>query len=143
MKIIEPHHFLIEKTAGAQAAVFFEAARSSGLKKINLQGQTINLMKYKENPRLFAKSHLEKFIPVAVHTLIEIMSRPETSPDKKEQIYLAILERTNDPQLSEMGKMAGLTAFENTVLYKEDTELPKPIIINTPKIDFNFNSRKV
>lgn len=113
------------------AAVFWEAGRSSGMKS-----------KYKD-ARAFARARLETFIPKAVELLIEIMSRPNTPPDQKEQIYLAILERTNDGQLSEMGKTAGLKEFESTILYKADDEKPKPVIINTPKIDFDFNSRKV
>lgn len=127
-KIIQPHSLLIEKTAGEMAAVFWEAGRSSGMHS-----------KHK-NARSFARANLEKFIPKAVELLIEIMSRPNTPPSQKEQIYLAIMERTNDEQLSEMGKMAGLTAFENTVLYKSDNEKPKPIIVNTPKLDFSFNN---
>lgn len=143
IKIIEPHHFLIERTAAAFACTFFEAARSSGLKIIQLQGKKINLMRYKENPRLFGKAHLEKFIPAAVHSLIEIMSRENTPVSQKEQIYQAILERTNDNQLFEMGKIAGLPDFEQTVLYKPDNEKPKPVIINSPRLDFDFNSKKV
>lgn len=142
LKIIEPHHFLIEQTAASFACTFFEAARSSGLKIISLQGQKINLMKYKENPRLFGKAHLEKFIPAAVEALIEIMSRETTPASQKEQIYLAIMERTNDDQLSEIGKIAGLPEFQNTSLYKRDNEKPKPVIINTPKLDFDFNSKR-
>lgn len=143
LKIITPSSMLIENTAAAFACTFFEAARSSGLKIINLQGQKINLMRYKENPRLFGKAHLEKFIPAAVEALIEIMSRDNTPVSQKEQIYQALMERTNDEQVAEMGKTAGLPEFEQTILYKPDTELPKPVIINTPKIDFDFNSKKV
>lgn len=136
-KIIEPHHFLIEQTAAAFACTFFEAARSSGLKIIQLQGKKINLMRYKENPRLFGKAHLEKFIPAAVHSLIEIMSRENTPVSQKEQIYQAILERTNDQQLTELGTQAGLPDFMNSPLYKPDNEKPKPVIVNTPRIDFS------
>ncbi len=141
LKIIEPHNLLIEKTAGAFAATFFEAARSSGMKTIMLQNQKINLMKYKENPRNFARVHLEKFIPAAVHSLIEIMSRENTPADQKEQIYQAILERTNDGDLDMLAKTAqgGLPEFEQTVLYKPDTEKPKPVILNS----FDFNNKKV
>jgi hypothetical protein len=43
-----------------------------------------------------------------------------------------------------MAKTAGdMPHFEQTVLYKEDTALPKPVIINTPKLDFNFDSKRV
>lgn len=141
-KLIEPHSILIEKTAAEFAGTFFEAARSSGMGVINLQGERIDLRRYKNNPHKFARAHLEKFIPAATHSLIEIMSRENTPASMKEQIYQAILERTNDPDLDMMGKTAGLPEFENTVLFKADTEKPKPVIVNTPAIDFNFDSKR-
>lgn len=144
IKIVDPSTFIVEKTAGEMAAVFYEAARSSGLEKIKLQGQIINLKKYKNNPRNFARVHLEKFIPAAVHALTEILSRPETSVEQKDIIYNALMERVNDPDLDMMAKTAGdLPEFEQTVLYKSDQEKPKPVIINTPKIDFDYHNRKV
>lgn len=144
IKIADPSTFIVEQTAGRFAAEFFEACRNSDMKKIQLQGRIIDLMKYKNNPRAFARVHLEKFIPAAVHALIEIMSRETTPPDQREIIYKAILERTNDPGLDLMAKTAGdLPEFENTILYKHDDEKPKPVIINTPKIDFDYNNRKV
>lgn len=144
IKIADPSTFIVEKTAGLMAAEFFEAARNSDLKKIQLQGKIINLMKYKNNPRAFARAHLEKFIPAAVHALTQILSNEKTPPDQKEIIYKAIMERVNDPGLDLMAKTAGdLPEFENTILYKHDDEKPKPVIINTPKIDFDYNNRKV
>lgn len=143
-KLKDPSDVIVEKTAGAFAATFFEAARSSGLKVIMLQGKKINLMKYSENPRNFARRHLEAFIPAAVHSLIEIMSRPNCPEEQKLMIYNALMERVNDQDLDMMAKTAGdMPTFEQTVLYKPDTELPKPVIVNTPKIDFDFNSNKV
>lgn len=143
LKLKEPSDVIVEKTAGAFAATFFDAARSSGMKVIRLQGKVINLLRYK-SPRDFARRHLEAFIPAAVHALTNILSRPETPVEQKEVIYQAILERVNDPDLDMMAKTAGdLPQFEQTVLYKPDTELPKPVIVNTPKIDFDFNSKKV
>lgn len=139
-KIKDPSDVIVEKTAGEFAGGFYDAARSSGLKIIQLQGQKINLLKYK-TPRDFARRHLEKFIPAAVEALIEIMSRPNTPPDQKDIIYNALMERVNDKDIDMTGKLAGLPEFQNTVLYKDDQEKPKPIIINSPKI--NFNSRKV
>lgn len=141
-KIIQPYSTLIEQTAGQMAGVFFDAARSSGLTVIQLQGQKINLLKYRNNPHKFARAHLEKFIPAAVHSLIEILSKPETPDSFKDTIYQAIQERTNDEQLGEMGKMAGLPEFEQTVLYKPDNEKPKPVIVNTVKPDFNFDNKR-
>jgi hypothetical protein len=143
MKIKDPSDVIIEKTAGEFAGVFYDSARSSGMKIIKLQGQTINLLRYK-SPRDFARRHLEKFIPAAVHALTEILSRPETLANQKEIIYQALMERVNDPDLDMMAKTAGdMPSFEQTVLYKADTEKPKPVIVNSPKIDFDFNSKKV
>lgn len=142
MKIVDPSNVIVEKTAGEFAGVFYDASRSSGMKIIKLQGKTINLMRYKST-RDFARRHLEAFIPAAVHALIDIMSRPETPPDQKDMIYKAIMERVNDKDIDMLAKTAKLPEFENTVLYKPDDEKPKPIIINTPKIDFDHISRKV
>lgn len=143
-KIKDPSDVIIEKTAGEFAGVFYDAARSSGMKLIKLQGKTINLLRYK-SPRDFARRHLEAFIPAAVHALTDILSRPETPVEQKEIIYQALMERVNDPDLDMMAKVAqgNLPEYEQTVLYKPDTESPKPIILNTPKIDFDFNSKKV
>ena len=142
IKIVDPSNVIVEKTAGEFAGVFYDAARSSGLKTIMLQGQKINLLKYK-TPRAFARSHLEKFIPAAVNALIDIMSRHNCPEDQKLMIYNALMERVNDKDLDMMAKTAGdLPEFEQTVLYKDDNAKPKPVIINTPKIDFNFDSKR-
>lgn len=145
-KLKDPSDVIVEKTAGDFAATFFEAARSSDLKVINLQGKKINLMKYGENPRNFARRHLEAFIPAAVHALNEIMCNPNTPEEHRQVIYNAIMERVNDPDLDMMAKTAGdLPEFEQTVLYKPDNEKPKPVIVNTTKIDtsFSFDNKKV
>lgn len=135
-KIVTPESNIIEKTAAEFAGVFFDAARSSGMEKIKLQGRIINLMKYKNNPRNFARDCLEGFIPAAIEALTTIMGRDSTPPEQKEIIYQAILERVNDPQLGDIAKLAGnLPEFEQTILYKPDTEKPKPIIINSEKFN--------
>lgn len=138
-----PSDVIVEKTAGEFAGVWYDAARSSGMTIVNLQGDTINLRKYK-TPRNFARRHLEKFIPAAVHALTDILSRDTTPPEQKEIIYQALMERVNDPDIDMTAKIAGnLPEFEQTVLYKPDNEKPKPVIINSPRIDFNFDSKRV
>lgn len=140
----DPSDVIIEKVAGQMAGVFFDAARSSGLKIIMLQGKKINLMKYKENPRNFARVNIEAFIPAAVHALNEILSRENTPPEHKEIIYQALMERVNDPDIDMLAKTAGdMPTFEQSVLYKPDNEKPKPVIINTPRIDFNFDNKRI
>ena len=71
------------------------------------------------------------------------MCRDTTPPEQRDIIYRALMERINDVDLDMMGKTAGLPEFQNTILYKADDEKPKPVIINTPRIDFDFNSKKV
>ena len=139
MKIVDPSNVIIEKTAGEFAGVFYDAARSSGMKTIELQGEKINLLRYKRT-RDFARRHIEKFIPAAVHALNEIMCNPDTPEEQRQVIYNAIMERVNDVDLDMMGKTAGLPQFENTVLYKSDQEKPKPVIINSTA--FNFDSTR-
>lgn len=140
-KLKDPSDVIIEKTAGEFAGVFYDAARSSGMTVIKLQGKAINLLRYK-SPRDFARRHIEAFIPAAVHSLIEIMSRDTTPADQKEIIYQALMERVNDQDLDMMAKTAGdLPEFEQTVLYKSDQEKPKPVIVNTAA--FNFDNKKV
>lgn len=143
MKIADPSTVIVEKTAAEFAGVFYDAARSSGMKVIKLQGKAINLLRYKD-ARAFARRHIEAFIPAAVHSLIEIMSRENTPEPQKRLIYEALMERVNDKDLDMMAKTAtDMPEFEQTVLYKADDEKPKPIIVNTPKIDFDFNSKRV
>lgn len=144
-KLKDPSDVIIEKTAGEFAGVFYDSARSSNLTIIKLQGKTINLLRYK-SPRDFARRHLEAFIPAAVHALTEILSRPETPEDQRQLIYNALMERVNDPDIDMMAKTAGdLPEFEQTALYKSDQEKPKPVIVNTVRVDsnFNFDNKKV
>lgn len=141
-KLVDPSDVIIEKTAGEFAGVFFDAARTSGLEVIMLQGQKINLKKYKNNPRAFARAHLEKFIPAAIEALTTILGRENTPVEQKEIIYQALMERVNDQTVIEMGQAAQLPEFENSPLYKPDNEKPKPVIVNTTSIDFDFDSKR-
>lgn len=114
---------LIEQTAGRMAAEMYEVGRKQGMTS-----------KHK-TPRAYAKANLEKFIPIAMKFLIDMLGREDVAASQKEIIYQAILERTNDEQLNQMGQAAGLPEFEKTILYKPDNEKPKPIIVDTRKID--------
>ena len=51
------------------------------------------------------------------------------------------MERVNDKDLDMMAKAAGdVPHLEAPCPFKDDNELPKPVIVNTPKLDFAFNS---
>lgn len=141
-RLKDPSDVIIEKTAGEMAGVWYDAARSSGMSIVKLQGQVIDLRRFKST-RDFARRHLEKFIPAAVHALTDILSKDSTPAAHKEVIYQALMERVNDVDLDMMGKTAGLPEYEQTVLYKSDQEKPKPVIVNTPQIsDFSFDSTR-
>lgn len=107
LKIIEPHSILIEETALKFAAAYYEVGRSQGLTS-----------KFK-NARAFAKANVERFIPMAVQTLMDMLSNPSTPETQKEMIYQAFTERANDPDLSN----SGIGAFKNDTPYLP--ELPK------------------
>ena len=79
---------LIEKTAGELAATTYEQLRSAGFKS-----------KFK-NPRAYARANIEKYVPVAVKILTEMLGRNDISAHMKEEIYEALLERANDPNLA-------------------------------------------
>lgn len=96
-KIVTPQSILIEQTALAIAAEYYEIGRSQGLKS-----------KHK-NARAYARANVEKFIPLAVENLLKMLSLPHVPQEQKDLIYDAIMERTNDPELSN----SGVKAFEN------------------------------
>lgn len=88
MKIIQPKHVLIETIARELAATFYEVGRGQGLTS-----------KYK-NAKAYAHANLEKFIPKAVETCIQMLGPNSTLPkEAKEEVYEALMERHNDPDL--------------------------------------------
>lgn len=113
--LVTPQSLLIEKTALELAAVFYEAGRSSGLTS-----------KHKD-ARSFARANVEKFIPKAVDLLMDILAKDSTPQEFKDLIYDALMERTNDEELSNIG----LEIFKNETPYLAD----KPAIYNKPTID--------
>src|SRR5580692_3165395 len=86
--ILSPRHTVIERTAAEMACVFYEAARSSGLKS-----------KFK-NPRSWARAHFERFIPRAVQILTGMLGRSDIPELMKQEIFEALQERINDPQVN-------------------------------------------
>lgn len=114
-KIITPESLLIEKTALDLACSFYEIGRSQGLKS-----------KYK-NAKQYAKKNLEQFIPKAIEVLIDMLSKDHVPEDQKSLIYSALMERTNDKDLSN----CGIPVFKNDIAYLAD----KPVIYDQPILD--------
>ena len=114
--VVSPHSLLIEKTALELAATYYEVGRSQGLTS-----------KFK-NARAFAKANVEKYIPIAVKLLMDMIGSPAVPQDQKDMIYDALMERSNDPDLSDIG----IPAFINNTPYTSDrVEKVEPIVINT------------
>lgn len=86
---VKPSSILIEQTCLQMAAVYYEAGRSTGLKS-----------QYK-NPRAFAKAKWPKFIPKCIDIFLDMLNKPNLAPGMKEEIYAALMERHNDPTLTE------------------------------------------
>ncbi len=119
MKIHKPESELIEHTAMKLASAFYEAGRSTGLKS-----------KYKD-AKGYALRHVKEFTPLAINYLMDILAKPTTPQDQKDAIYDALMERTNDVELSNK-----LPVFANPLAatfkpdWKDDR---RPLTINTPK----------
>ncbi len=113
--LVTPQSMLIEKTALELAQVFYDAGRSSGLTS-----------KHK-TPKAFAKANVEKFIPKAVELLMDMLGNPATPQESKDMIYAAIMERTNDPELSNNG----IAVFKNETPYLAE----KNALYDKPTID--------
>ena len=81
-----PNSTVIEKTALEMAAVFYDAARSSG-------GTS------KLTQRAWARKNFQKFIPRAIQILISMLGRSDISDLMKQEIYEALIERVNDLEM--------------------------------------------
>lgn len=89
VKIVTPRYDLVERVAGQMAAAFYEVGRSQGLQSVH------------KTPKAYAKANLEKFIPNAVSTLMEMLKPTSNcTPEMREEIYEALMERHNDPTLT-------------------------------------------
>lgn len=87
-KVLTPTSTLIETIAGQLAATWYEVGRGQGLTS-----------KHK-TARAYAAANLEKFIPKAVELCLEMLGPNSTStPEMKEEIWEALQERLNDPEL--------------------------------------------
>lgn len=114
-KIVTPQSLLIEKTALELAASFYEEGMSRGLTS-----------KYK-TAKQYAKKNIERFIPAAVNLLMDMIGSGAIPEDQKDLIYSALMERTNDKDLSN----CGIPVFKNDLPYLAD----KPVIYDQPIID--------
>ncbi len=89
-KIAKPANPLIYRTAAEFACVFYEAGRSSGMTS-----------KHKDAKR-FAAEYMERFIPLAVKHLIEMLKPTSNITEHmRAEIHSALTDPINDPDLME------------------------------------------
>ncbi len=85
-----PKHHVFEHVALEFAAVWYETRRSKGMTS-----------KFKD-ARSFARANFEKFLPVAIKHCIELLGRQDIPDLAKAEIYEALSERQNDPDINAM-----------------------------------------
>lgn len=104
--IKKPINPLIYKVAGEFAAIMYETGRSQGMKS-----------KHK-NARSYAQAYLEKYIPLAVKHLIELLKPTSNCTDfMRMEIYEALMDPVNDPDLMD-GKKNGLPDINAELIAK-------------------------
>lgn len=87
-KIVTPANKLIYKVATEMAGVFYDAGRSSGLHSKHKTAES------------FARANIEKFLPKAVQTLIQMLKPTSNCTEHmRSEIYTALMDPVNDPQL--------------------------------------------
>lgn len=121
-QILKPNSILIEKVAGQLAATWFEAAG-------NTPGFNMHHKKYKNDPRIYARKNLEKFIPQAIEILIGMLGRPDIALEMKEEIYDCLSDRVNDPRNVTSADMTGIPDIDAKKL-AQLTSTPQEEIIS-------------
>lgn len=80
----KPRFTVIERTAAAFAATYYEAARNTGMTS-----------KFK-TPKAYATANFETFIPKAIEILTDMLGRHDVSIHMRDEISNALIERAND-----------------------------------------------
>jgi len=85
-----PQYTLFEQVACEFAAIWFETGMSSGMTS-----------KWKD-ARSFSRANFEKFIPKAIEHCVSLLGRQDIPDLAKAEIYSALMERQNDPDINAM-----------------------------------------
>lgn len=116
-----PKHDLIELTAAKFAGEFYDIGRKQGMTSKHKTALS------------YAKANFEKFIPIAVDKLTEMLALDHISEHMKEEIYESLLERVNDPELQSIFPINTLPEIDLKKLL-DNSPLP-PIEIKNPAIE--------
>ncbi len=95
MKLTTPKFDILEEFALKFAMEYYEVARSQGIKPRNPKHKTA---------RLWALHRFTDFLPKAVEVAIEMLTNdsPTITKHMKDKIYLALMERINDPVVNKV-----------------------------------------
>ena len=129
-----PRHVIIEQIAVNIAATWYEIGCGQGMTS-----------KHK-SAKAYAKANLEKFLPKAIDTAIEMLGPNSTlPPSAKELIYEALMERHDDPTLNKYMPNVDLKrAYELADEIKRKNTRPIDIVLDNaiksfkPKADKKF-----
>lgn len=100
IKETKPINPLIFQVAADLSAQWFEIALSSGMPRGKYVGRGDKPIK------MFVADHLEKFIPLAISYLLEMLKPTSNIKSEilKNEIFAALTDPLNDPELMLMGK---------------------------------------
>ncbi len=89
---VKPLNPLIYRTAAQFAAEWYEIGRSQGLTSIH------------KNAKRYAAANFEKFVPKVIETFLHML-KPTSgiSEHMKQEIYSALIDPVNDPNLVPVG----------------------------------------
>ena len=93
--VTEPSSTLIEKTALQFACEWYEAALSSGLLPSKKQ----------KDQKAWARANFQKFIPKVIEIFITMLGDPNQPDAAKKEIWAAIKERVDDPEMIILDKV--------------------------------------
>lgn len=119
-KIATPVDPLIFQVAGEMCATMYDTGRSQGMTS-----------KYK-NEREYVKAYIEKYIPIAVKTLIQMLKPTSNCTEHmRQRIHEALTNPINDPDLME-GKKNGLPNINANLIAEAQRKFEKNVInLNT------------
>lgn len=110
-KLVKPMNPLIWNTAASMCAEWFEIALSSGLPRGKYVGKG-------DKPiRMFVKDKIEIFVPMAISILLDMLKPTSNCTEHmRQEIYSALMDPVNDPELMDIGKNKTKNEHEKMIL---------------------------
>lgn len=137
-KIVKPLNPLIWNTAADFAAVWFDAALSSGLPRGKYVGRGDKPIK------MFVKDHIEKFVPITIRILLDMLKKNSNCTEHmKAEIYQALIDPINDPDLMDRGKSKSKAEHDEVLIRAiRGFEKNKIAPVNTNVLEFKPSAKK-